>query len=259
MSLTGHGTKLEFSVEMTCEKCVKKIFSALQVEGIKDFEIDFENQRVLVETILPSQYVQNLIEKTQRHAVLKGAGSATGRHLGAAVAMLDAPGISGVVRFLQLDTEMCLVDGTVDGLSPGKHGLHVHEFGDLSDNCNRLGQHFNPRSARHGNPENDSDNRHMGDLGNISSDSSGRAEFRFTDRVLKVGDVIGRSLAISENRDDLGLGSNTTSAVDGNSGNSLVCGIIARSAGLFENPKRICACDGLTLWEEREKMRGSTT
>ena len=31
----------------------------------------------------------------------------------------------------------------------------------------------------------------------------------------------------------------------------LACGIIARSAGLFQNPKQNCSCDGLTIWEER--------
>ena len=33
----------------------------------------------------------------------------------------------------------------------------------------------------------------------------------------------------------------------------LACGIIARSAGMFENSKRICACDGVTLWDERDR------
>lgn len=33
----------------------------------------------------------------------------------------------------------------------------------------------------------------------------------------------------------------------------LACGIIARSAGIFQNFKRICACDGVTIWDEREK------
>lgn len=32
----------------------------------------------------------------------------------------------------------------------------------------------------------------------------------------------------------------------------IACGIIARSSGLFENNKKICACDGVTLWEERD-------
>ena len=30
------------------------------------------------------------------------------------------------------------------------------------------------------------------------------------------------------------------------------CGIIARSSGLFENNKRICACDGVTIWDEKK-------
>lgn len=33
----------------------------------------------------------------------------------------------------------------------------------------------------------------------------------------------------------------------------LACGIIARSSTLFQNTKKICACDGLTLWDERDK------
>lgn len=33
----------------------------------------------------------------------------------------------------------------------------------------------------------------------------------------------------------------------------LSCGIISRSAGIFENQKRVCACDGVTIWEERDR------
>lgn len=57
---------------------------------------------------------------------------------GAAVAALGGPGgVRGLVRFLQLSPGRCLVDGAVSGLPPGPHGLHIHEFGDLSDSCNR--------------------------------------------------------------------------------------------------------------------------
>lgn len=41
-------------------------------------------------------------------------------------------------------------------------------------------------------------------------------------------------------------------------GYRLACGIIARSAGLFENAKQICACDGVTLWEERDRPLAGT-
>lgn len=46
-------------------------------------------------------------------------------------------GVRGLVRFLQVTPRSCLVDGAIDGLQPGPHGLHVHEFGDLSRSCDR--------------------------------------------------------------------------------------------------------------------------
>lgn len=105
---------------------------------------------------------------------------------------------------------------------------------------------------------------------------------------LQVWDVIGRSLVVDAGEDDLGQGGHPLSGQTGNSGERwvnvsgqsykirrslssfsvtkcgqadfffsllcrLACGIIARSAGLFQNPKQICACDGVTLWEERER------
>lgn len=58
--------------------------------------------------------------------------------LGAAVAMVSGAGsIQGVVRFLQLSEDHCLIDGTIDGLEPGPHGLHVHTLGDLTQDCLR--------------------------------------------------------------------------------------------------------------------------
>lgn len=165
--------------------------------------------------------------------------------------------IRGVVRFSSTtdDQQMngCVVDGVLDGLTPGLHGIHIHECGDISKGCESLGKHYNPRNARHGSPDNDIDERHAGDLGNITADLTGRAKFRFTDKVINVGDIIGRSIVVTEHADDFGLGNDDNSLIDGNSGNRLACGIIARSAGIFQNFKKICACDGVTLWDERDK------
>lgn len=59
-------------------------------------------------------------------------------NLGAAVAILEGRGdIQGVVRFLQLTPERCLIEGTIDGLEPGLHGFHVHQYGDLTKDCYR--------------------------------------------------------------------------------------------------------------------------
>ncbi|EDL33068.1 copper chaperone for superoxide dismutase, isoform CRA_a [Mus musculus] len=149
----------------------------------------------------------------------------------------------------ELSSELCLIEGTIDGLEPGLHGLHVHQYGDLTRDCNSCGDHFNPDGASHGGPQ-DTD-RHRGDLGNVRAEAGGRATFRIEDKQLKVWDVIGRSLVIDEGEDDLGRGGHPLSKITGNSGKRLACGIIARSAGLFQNPKQICSCDGLTIWEER--------
>ncbi|NXL68681.1 CCS dismutase, partial [Chordeiles acutipennis] len=101
-------------------------------------ELRLEEQLVLVETTAPSERVRELLEASGRRAVLRGmGGSADGQfwgHLGAAVAAF-AGAVKGLVRFLQVTPKCCLVDGAIEGLPPGPHGLHVHEFGDLSHPC----------------------------------------------------------------------------------------------------------------------------
>nr|XP_046236308.1 copper chaperone for superoxide dismutase-like [Scatophagus argus] len=245
-------TKLEFAVQMTCESCADKVRAALEGKpGVKSVSVDVSKEEVLVESALTSAEVQALIESTGRRAVLKGFGGSE-RDLGSAVAMVAGAGaVQGVVRFLQLSEGRCLIDGTIDGLEPGPHGLHVHTLGDLTLDCLSCGEHYNPFGRQHGSPG-DSE-RHVGDLGNIVAGPDGRASFRLEDSQIKIWDVIGRSLVVDSGEDDLGRGGHPLSKQTGNSGERLACGIIARSAGLFQNPKQICACDGVTLWEERER------
>uniref|UniRef100_A0A1A8N827 Superoxide dismutase copper chaperone n=1 Tax=Nothobranchius rachovii TaxID=451742 RepID=A0A1A8N827_9TELE len=254
---TDRPTKLEFAVQMTCESCAQQVRTALEEKpGVKSVHIDVGKEEVLVESVLTSVEVQALIESTGRRAVLKGIGGSE-KDLGAAVAMLSGAGsIQGVVRFLQLSEHHCVIDGTIDGLEPGAHGLHVHALGDLTQDCLSCGEHYNPFGKQHGGPGDDE--RHVGDLGNIVAGPDKRASFRLEDRQLKVWDVIGRSLVVDSGEDDLGRGGHPSSRETGNSGERLACGIIARSAGLFQNSKKICACDGVTLWEERDRPIAGT-
>ena len=60
---------------------------------------------------------------------------------------------------------------SISGLTPGLHGFHIHETGDLTDNCSSLCSHFNPTNSVHGGR--DSKERHLGDLGNIKVDKKG--------------------------------------------------------------------------------------
>lgn len=68
-----------------------------------------------------------------------------------AVAELKALGEDGSpvngprgILTLEQHPEGVKVTGTITGLSPGLHGFHVHEKGDLTKGCNSAGPHFNP-------------------------------------------------------------------------------------------------------------------
>ena len=94
------------------------------------------------------------------------------------------------------------VKGEVQGLEPGLHGFHIHEFGDLSDSEGKsAGGHFNPTDQAHGAPE--ADHHHVGDLGNIQAAEDGTAKINMNVPSLKLHIVIGRSFVVHANADDL--------------------------------------------------------
>ncbi|XP_013110999.2 copper chaperone for superoxide dismutase [Stomoxys calcitrans] len=252
--------KVEFAVQMKGEQWEKEVSKALK--GAGQLEIDNKQGRIIVHTKEPWYKLQDKIEQTGRKAVLAGFGGQS------AVSIINTTGsdvdrcpIQGVVRFTAIRTDKpgLVVDGVVDGLTPGLHGIHIHESGDVSAGSASVGEHYNPRGSPHGSPEDDAQHRHAGDLGNIRADDSGRATFRFMDSLLEVYEIIGRSVVITQQPDDFGKGGNEQSKIDGNSGERIACGIIARSAGILQNFKKICACDGVTLWDERYKpLAGGT-
>jgi len=58
------------------------------------------------------------------------------------------------------------------------------------------------------------DGRHVGDLGNIVADADGRATFKLTDKLVKVSDIIGRSIVVAAEKDDFGQGTSPLSKVN---------------------------------------------
>ncbi|PIK41421.1 hypothetical protein BSL78_21719 [Apostichopus japonicus] len=258
-------TTVEFAVQMTCQSCVDAIKNSFKdIAGVQSLTVNLAQEQVIVESILTSFQIQEILEQTGRRAVLKGQGSKL-QHLGAAVSVLEASAqVKGVVRMTQVDERKCIIEGTLDGLRPGSHGVAIHEFGDISDGCNSCGGHFNPFNSEHGGPSAiqrqcctriiDEQEYSLFMFTSFVSMSETsvisvllkmvRARFRIENDQLKVWDVIGRSFVVHEREDDLGQGETPQSKIDGNSGPGLACGIIARSAGLFENNKRICAATG---------------
>lgn len=134
-------------------------------------------------------------------------------------------GVEGTIMFMQKPGTPTLIKGKVTGLEPGEHGFHIHEYGDLSQGCESAGAHFNPTDADHG----DLETGHVGDLGNITASEDGVADFTIkADRVNLVGDdsVVGRSIVVHSDEDDLGQGGDEESLKTGNSGDRVACGVI---------------------------------
>jgi superoxide dismutase, Cu-Zn family len=156
-------------------------------------------------------------------ALTLSLGNAFAQETKKAVAILHSASgsqVMGTVTFTQVgDTVQVVAD--ITGLTPGKHGFHIHEFGDCSaPDAASAGGHFNPMKKPHGAP--DAAERHAGDLGNLEADSTGKAHLELKDSMLKLSgenSILGRGVIVHEKVDDW-------SQPTGNAGGRQACGVI---------------------------------
>ena len=140
-------------------------------------------------------------------------------------------GVKGLVKLTQKHGGKCKISAEITGLTPGLHGFHIHEFGNLTEGCKTAGPHYNPAGKTHGGP--DMEERHVGDLGNVTAGEDGVAKYEIEDHlVMLCGDnsVIGRSFVVHAGVDDLGQGGHELSSTTGNAGGRLACGVIGLSS-----------------------------
>ena len=141
----------------------------------------------------------------------------------AVVAPTQGQKVGGTIRFHRAG-EGVHVTGELTGLAPsGKHGFHLHEFGDCSaPDGTSAGGHFAPEGHPHGPP--DPTTHHAGDLGNVEADAEGHAKVDVTvpGLTLATGDraIVGRALIVHGQPDDL------TSQPAGNAGPRVGCGVV---------------------------------
>jgi len=111
--------------------------------------------------------------------------------------------VHGVVTFEVIDKGVRVV-ANLTGLKPGKHGFHIHEFGDISsEDGSSAGGHFNPMGMPHSMPM--SAKRHAGDMGNIEADEKGNAHVDYVDQQMKLNgqySIIGHAVIVHEKEDD---------------------------------------------------------
>jgi Cu-Zn family superoxide dismutase len=133
--------------------------------------------------------------------------------------------VNGTVTFTE-EADGVKVRAEITGLTPGNHGFHVHEFGDCSAaDATSAGAHFNPTKQPHAGP--DAPERHVGDMGNVQADASGKATLEYVDHQISLTNdersVIGRSVVVHAKADDL------KSQPAGDSGVRVACGVIGRA------------------------------
>ena len=133
--------------------------------------------------------------------------------------------VSGTITFTEV-ADGVQVHAEVTGLTPGKHGFHVHEFGDCTTaDASSAGAHFNPTKQPHAAP--DATARHVGDMGNIEADASGTTKLDYLDHSMSLSNddrsIIGRSVVVHAKADDL------KSQPAGDSGARVACGVIGRA------------------------------
>ncbi|SDK08271.1 superoxide dismutase family protein [Sediminibacillus albus] len=115
---------------------------------------------------------------------------------------------------------------SLEGLAPGLHGIHVHEFPNCEGpDFKSAGSHLNPEGNQHGlmHPE----GAHLGDLPNVEVDAEGMAEAELmvngatlTDGKNSLLKEDGTSLVLHDGQDD------GVSQPGGESGERIACGKI---------------------------------
>jgi Cu-Zn family superoxide dismutase len=120
------------------------------------------------------------------------------------------------------------VQVTAAGLTPGKHGIHLHAAGKCDPpDFKSAGAHLNPAGKHHGlkSPE----GPHAGDLPNLSVGKDGKAKASFTAKGATLGEgqgsllgPDGAALVIHADPDD----EKTDPA--GNSGARIACGVVEK-------------------------------
>ena len=145
----------------------------------------------------------------------------------AAATIIDASGVTvGWARITEDATGRLHVNVQVDGLTEGRHGIHLHAVGScVPPSFTSAGGHHNPFGAQHGleNP----DGPHAGDLPNLEVNVAGHGRLQATTdgATLAHGpaalmDANGSALIIHAALDD------QVTDPTGNSGGRIACGVI---------------------------------
>lgn len=131
------------------------------------------------------------------------------------------PQLNGSVNFYQTQYGGILIEAQIFGLpdinNPGSsdfYAMHIHEYGDCSDQFQNTGSHYNPTNQAH--PQ------HSGDMPPLLA-NQGYAYSVFYDKRCTIAEIIGKSVIIHSQRDDF------TTQPSGDPGIKIGCGVIRKT------------------------------
>lgn len=139
--------------------------------------------------------------------------------------------VRGLARMVQVGSGKTLVDLTIRGVAPGSYNATIREYGDLQAGAESTGPVW---AGNQSEPK--------GVLGKIEVGQDGRGT-AFVDHPFQIWEIIGHAMVLTKQDEANGPLQND---------DNTVVGVIARSAGVWDNDKTVCSCTGKTLWEERK-------
>ncbi|KAK3692040.1 superoxide dismutase [Podospora appendiculata] len=200
--------------------------------------------------IAPPSAIVEAIQATGRDAILRGSGASDS----AAVSILETyhdPGrqttstqgvgdrmVRGLARMVPVNNTTTLVDLTIRGVAPGTYRATIREYGNLKDGASSTGPVWSGQDS-----EAKKLDRPRGILGTVQIGADGHGSV-FLSHPFQVWEVTGRAMIVSRQDESDG--------VPLKDDENTVVGVIARSAGMWDNDKTVCSCTGKTLWEERK-------
>ena len=156
-----------------------------------------------------------------------------GSHVTAS-ADIKGKGISGTAEFSEQKQgtgTIVEISLNVSGLTPGKHGVHLHAVGKCEPDFTAAGGHFDPGPASNSDPDANHP-FHMGDVPNLEVGADGKGSMKvMTTRVtlssgpLSVFDTDGTAIIIHGN-EDKGTTGAPKSGVSG--GPRVACGVLVK-------------------------------
>ncbi|KAK4084039.1 hypothetical protein Purlil1_10536 [Purpureocillium lilacinum] len=223
-----HSFQTQFAVPLSCEGCVTAVSDQLyKLGGITKVEGNLQNQLISVEGSAAPSAIVEAIQATGRDAILRGSGASDS----AAVSILETfadrverhdnddqdRDVRGLARMVQVSPERTLVDLTVRGVAPGTYRATIRAYGDLKDGATSTGPVWSGDNGQD-----------KGTLGVVRVGEDGRGA-AFVDHPFQIWEVIGHAMVLTRQDEE-------ASKPLHNDENTVV-GVIARSAGMWENDK----------------------